>query len=282
MNMAVLKYLFFISLMSLAFNVKSQNMEEVKVWGTSVPAEYNAADTIEAVMYIYTPAKEKNNGTAIVVCPGGGYQTLAINHEGHDMAKWLASEGITAAVLRYRLPKGNCKVPISDVREATRYLRQRADELAINPNRIGVMGFSAGGHLASTHLTFLDDEASQPNFGILFYPVISSDERYWHKGSFNNLLGADATAGQLAKFSNELNVTAQTPPVIMFHSDDDRVLPINSVLFYEALKKNNVPAAMYIFPSGGHGWGFRSSFTYHEVWKGLLISWLNELKRLEK
>ena len=281
MNNTSSKYLILIFLMFTSLNLRSQNMEEVKVWQNGLPTEFNAADTTEAVMYIYSPEKEINNGTAIVVCPGGAYQGLAINHEGHDIAKWLASEGITAAVLKYRLPRGNSKVPISDVREATRYLRKMSDKLSVNPDKIGVMGFSAGGHLASTHLTFLDDALSRPNFGVLFYPVITADERYSHKGSFKNLLGEDATPEQLIKFSNELNVSSETPPVILFHSDDDGVLPINSLLFYEGLKKNDVPAAMYIFPNGDHGWGFRDSFAYHEVWKGLLVSWLKELKPIK-
>lgn len=279
MSKSLINFLLLIVMMPVSVSLPGQKVEEVKVWQDRTPVGFNTGDSAEAVMYIHSPSVEVNTGTAIIICPGGGYQKLAIDHEGHDVAKWLASNGITGIVLKYRLPHGNRNIPISDVREATRYIRKMSEKLSINPDRIGVMGFSAGGHLASTHLTFLDDELSRPNFGVLFYPVITGDERYSHKGSFNNLLGDNASDERLRKYSNELNVTPQTPPVIMFHSDDDRVLPINSILFYEGLKKNGVPAAMYIFPSGGHGWGFRDSFSYHEVWKSLLMEWLRHLPK---
>lgn len=276
MRETIFKYLTLVLLFILPLNLSAQIMEEVRVW-QNILSEDDADDNNDAVMYIYYPEVEVNNGSAIIICPGGSYKGLALNHEGHDVAKWLASEGTTAAVLKYRLPKGNYKIPISDVREATRYLRRHSDSLSIKSDKIGVMGFSAGGHLASTHITQLDDSLSRPNFGVLFYPVITSDERYSHKGSFQNLLGDNPSQELRKSFSGELNVSAETPPTLLFHSDDDRVLPINSALFYEALKRNSVPSSMYIFPDGGHGWGFRDSFAYHEVWKSLLIDWLNKL-----
>lgn len=267
---------FFLSFFILT-HIQGQDMREFRVWQDGQSVEFSNSDLKEAVMYIYSPKKESNKGVAIVVCPGGSYQNHAMNHEGHDVAQWLASEGITGVVLKYRLPKGNNKIPISDLRETTKYLRKLSKEFSLNPNKIGVMGFSAGGHLASTHLTHYVDSMSRPDFGVLFYPVITTDKRYTHEPSFNNLLGEFSSQKELNAFSNENNITSETPPTLLFHSDNDRVHPMNSILFFEGLKKKNIPAAIYIFPSGGHGWGFRKEFAYHNIWKGLLMEWITEL-----
>ena len=276
------KILFFSLFVILINHLTAQTYTEVRLWEKSKPTAYNISDTTEAAMYIYQPEPHKNVGVAIIVCPGGAYSGLAINHEGHQVGEWLASNGITGVVLKYRLPKGNSDVPISDVREATRYLRTMSDVYKIDYDKIGIMGFSAGGHLASTHLTLTDDSLSKPNFGVLYYPVITSDERFIHSGSFNNLLGENATNEQRKRFSNELNITETTPPVLLFHSNDDRVSPINSLLFYESLKEKEISmSSLYIFPNGGHGWGFRPQFTYHDSMKLLLLQWISSLFNLK-
>ncbi len=276
------KILFFSLFVILINHLTAQTYTEVRLWEKSMPTAYNISDTTEAAMYIYQPEPHKNVGVAIIVCPGGAYSGLAINHEGHQVGEWLASNGITGVVLKYRLPKGNSDVPISDVREATRYLRTMSDVYKIDYDKIGIMGFSAGGHLASTHLTLTDDSLSKPNFGVLYYPVITSDERFIHSGSFNNLLGENATNEQRKRFSNELNITENTPPVLLFHSNDDRVSPINSLLFYESLKEKEISmSSLYIFPNGGHGWGFRPQFTYHDSMKLLLLQWISSLFNLK-
>lgn len=236
----------------------------------------NISNVSNPTMFVYLAEKEKNTGAALLICPGGGYARLAINHEGHEIAKWLAAEGINAAVLKYRMPNGHHEVPLSDAKQAMRIIRTQAAEWDVNPQKIGVAGSSAGGHLASTLSTHFDAE-TRPDFSVLFYPVITMDTVFTHMGSRSNLLGKSPAQDMVDLYSNEKQVTAQTPPTILLLSDDDRgVVPRNSVEYYMALKANNVPAAMYIFPNGGHGWGFRNSYKYHEEWKNLLLKWLRD------
>ena len=228
---------------------------------------------------IYLPEKANNTGKAIVICPGGGYSGLAYDHEGIMAAKWLNKEGIAAFILKYRMPNKHKDVPLSDAQQAIRYVREHAAEYGVNGSKIGICGFSAGGHLASTASTHFTSSgiSSRPDFSILFYPVVTMTT-LTHGGSRNNLLGENPSESDIYMFSNEKQVNVNTPPAILLLSDDDKVvLPENSLWYYEALKRNNVPATMYIFPTGGHGWGFRDSYEYHKQMTELLSAWLKSL-----
>lgn len=231
-----------------------------------------------SALFIYTPDKDKNTGKAVILCPGGAYSGLAIDHEGHDIAKWLASEGVTGIVLKYRMPHGDSSLPIEDANNAVKIVKGMSDKLGINKGGVGLAGFSAGGHLASTVATHWTDSIERPDFSILFYPVISSRKDCIHAFSFANLLGEKATASDYAEYSNELQVNPSTPPTLLLLSDDDNAVPsMNSVLYYEALKRNGVDAAIYIFPVGGHGWGYKDSFPYKDAWKSLMLSWIKTI-----
>ncbi|WP_308764369.1 alpha/beta hydrolase [uncultured Bacteroides sp.] len=220
---------------------------------------------------------EHPNGMAVIMCPGGGYARLAMNHEGHDMAPWFNTQGVTYVVLKYRMPNGHREVPFSDVEQAIRLVRQHAAEWNINPAKIGIMGASAGGHLASTLATHYTSKETRPDFQILLYPVITMDANFTHAGSRENLITKNPSADLIAKYSNELQVNAQTPQAfIALSSDDKAVLPQNSINYYLALLKHNVPATMHIYPTGGHGWGFRDNFTYKRQWTDELEKWLRD------
>lgn len=222
---------------------------------------------------VYSP--DTPNGVAIIMCPGGGYSHLAMNHEGHDMASWFNAQGITYIVLKYRMPNGKSEVPLSDAKEAIRLVRNHATEWKINPEKVGIMGASAGGHLASTLATHYSSKETRPNFQILLYPVITMDKSYTHMGSHNNLLGKDASIELEKKFSNELQVNKDTPQAfIVLSSDDGAVPPANGVNYYIALIQNKVPASLHAYPIGGHGWGFRDNFPYKRQWTGELEAWL--------
>lgn len=228
-------------------------------------------------IHIYQ-AKKNPNGKAVIICPGGGYSRLAFKHEGTDMARWLNEKGITGVVLKYRMPNQHRDVPLSDVQAAIRYVRSHARELGVNANQIGIAGSSAGGHLAataSTHYAYdKTDISSRPDFSILFYPVITMTD-YTHMGSRENLLGKQPSTVDIRRFSCEEQVSVNTPPTILLLSDDDKTVPVeNSVNYYQSLKRNGIPAAMYIFPSGGHGWGFKEDFRYAREMRELLWKWL--------
>jgi acetyl esterase/lipase len=218
---------------------------------------------------------EHPSGMAVIMCPGGGYARLAMNHEGHDMAPWFNTQGITYVVLKYRMPNGHKEVPFSDVEQAIRLVRQHAAEWNINPAKVGIMGASAGGHLASTLATHYTSKETRPDFQILLYPVITMDANFTHAGSRENLITKNPSADLIAKYSNEWQVNAQTPQAfIALSSDDKAVLPQNSINYYLALLKHNVPVTMHIYPTGGHGWGFRDNFTYKRQWTDELEKWL--------
>ncbi len=247
----------------------------------------------EAELFVYLPEKEKNKGAAVVICPGGGYGGLAINHEGHDMAKWLSERGIAGIVLKYRLPYGKHEIPANDARQAVRIVRSSAREWGINPAKIGIAGSSAGGHLASTVGTSFDPGnpessnpvekmSSRPDFMLLLYPVITFSEEYGHMGSRKNLIGEGHNRELVKKYSNELNVTPETPPTFLILPDDDTgVLPRNSVEFYLALKENNVPAEMHIFAQGGHGFGMKQNNLPVDKWPDLFYDWLKAIKIID-
>ena len=200
----------------------------------------NLYNTVDTELFIYPAAPDKATGQAVVVCPGGGYRFVSMPREGHEVGEWLSAEGITVVALKYRLPNGHCQVPLEDAEAALRYIRDHAAEYGVDPSRVGIMGFSAGGHLAASAATMLPEEV-RPAFAVLVYPVITAEPGKCHKGSFDNLLGTDRTAGDEAQWSLQNRVTASTPPTLLLLADDDRTVPpVNSTLFYEALKRNGV------------------------------------------
>ena len=278
--------------------MQAQNMT-IKLWDNATAPHSNHltgekkdeggvrySNTTEAVLYIYEADKAKATGQSIVICPGGGYWLVAIGHEGHDFGKWLAENGVTAAVLMYRMPNHRPEVPLEDAAEALRYMKEEyAPAHAIRS--VGIMGFSAGGHLAAaTTVGTLEHNGDKshraslrPDFAVLFYPVITGDALYAHKGSFDNLLGSDRTAELTDRYSAEKLVSEKTPATFMALSDDDGgVPPANSIRFYNALKAHGVPASLHILPSGGHGWGFRDSFKYKSQWQQSLLEWLEGVR----
>ena len=233
----------------------------------------NGDEYTEATLTIY-PAK-KPNGQAIVACPGGGYAGIATTHEGHDMAAWFNTQGITYAVLHYRMPYGKHEIPLSDAHQAIRYMRKNAEKWGIE--QLGIMGSSAGGHLASTAATHFTEE-TRPDFQILFYPVVTMTD-YTHQGSKDNLLGKNPSDELVKLYSNELQVTEQTPPAFIMHSSNDDAVPVlNSINYYLALCKHGVWSSMHLYPIGGHGWGYNESFPYKAQWKNELEKWLREIR----
>jgi acetyl esterase/lipase len=239
---------------------------------------------------IYEPAKGKRSGSAVIICPGGGYGVLAAGHEGADVARALNEAGVTAFVLRYRLPKDACMtdkafVPLMDAQQAIWFVRGHAKQYGVNTDKIGIMGFSAGGHLASTAGTHfisvrkdLSRDNLRPDFMILIYPVISFNDSIGHIGSRDNLLGKNPDSTLVQLFSNELQVTSQTPPTFLVHaSDDNGVLPENSIRFYRALLRKNVPAELHLYEHGGHGFGLHNPST-KEDWMKACIEWMRSNK----
>ncbi len=249
------------------------------LWPKEIPGALGAEDRDKPALTIYlagTPAPAK---PAVVVCPGGGYGALAMDHEGKQIAEWLNARGISAFVLKYRLgPRYHHPAMLDDVQQAIRSVRSRASEFNIAPDHIGVWGFSAGGHLAAsaaTHFATTDGVSSRPDFAVLAYPVITfTEERYVHKGSRKNLLGETPDAALVRLMSNELQVTPQTPPTFLFHTNADTgVPPENSILFYMALRTAGVPAELHIFERGPHGMGLAQKDPAARLWPMLLENW---------
>jgi acetyl esterase/lipase len=256
------------------------------LWNDGAPGAVGTEDADRPSLSIYLPQPQKAVPTGVVVCPGGGYTHLAMDHEGRQIAQWLNSLGVAAFVLKYRLgPRYHHPAPLQDAQRAIRLVRSRAREFGIAPDRIGIWGFSAGGHLASTAGTHFDagqPEAadpvermsSRPDFLILAYPVISLTE-YVHHGSRTNLLGENPDPRLLELLSNEKQVTPQTPPTFLFHTTEDQgVPPENSILFYLALRKAGVPAEMHIYQRGKHGVGLAPSDPVLSTWAARLADWL--------
>jgi len=238
-------------------------------------------------LLVFLPPKEKANGTAVVICPGGGYARLAASHEGTDVAKALNEWGVAAFVLMYRLPDDsimdNKEIgPLQDAQRSITIVRDRAKEWNINPNKVGIMGFSAGGHLASTAGTHFDRPVIEnrkhinlrPDFMVLLYPVISFTDSLAHRGSRDNLVGKTATSEKINSYSNEMQVTKETPPTFIVHAKDDGTVKVqNSISFYDALLKNNVPAEIHLFEKGGHGFGMNNTTTT-DKWMDWLKTWM--------
>ena len=227
---------------------------------------------------LYFP--KRGNGQLVVVCPGGGYEFVSSYNEGIYVAEWLVSQGIAAAVVKYRLPNGHSGIPLTDVQNALRYCRANADDWKIKS--IGIMGFSAGGHLAASASNLYVDDITRPDFSILIYPVISMDKSITHMGSRNNLVGKDKKAESIYSLENQ--VTRKTPPTFIVHcSDDETVSVANSAIYYAQLAKNKVYSEMHIYPSGGHGWGFpakgRDGLGYaRKEFEEALLRWLRNVR----
>jgi acetyl esterase/lipase len=257
------------------------------LWPDGVPGALGGEDLDKPAITFYQPAKPQATGTVVVICPGGGYGALAMDHEGHQVARWFTSRGVAAAILKYRLgPRYHHPAPLQDVLRAIRLVRSRAAELGLKPDRVGVMGFSAGGHLASSAATLFDlAEAkaadgleafsSRPDFAILGYPVIVLGADVTHKGSQRNLLGDSPSAELIAGLSTDRQVKAKTPPTFLFHtSDDTGVPPQNSVAFYLALKNAGVPAELHIYEKGRHGVGLAPEDRELSTWPDRLLGWM--------
>ena len=228
----------------------------------------------ESEAWFYQAKGENAHGKTILILPGGGYSHHAMDHEGHDWAPFFNKLGINVAVLKYKLPEGNLDIPLNDVKKTIQALQSHSEEWNINPKDIGIMGFSAGGHLASTYATHSEGD-TKPAFQILFYPVISLKQELTHQGTRNLFLGSDQSEERIKSYSGEEQVSPATPPAILFHSYDDKaVVPDNSINYFQALRKAGVQASLHIYPEGGHGWGFREKFPYHDVMLEELSVWL--------
>jgi acetyl esterase/lipase len=263
---------------------------EVTIWDTSDIVRVRLVQKPDIAVFL--PSKKNATGEAVVICPGGGYQILAYDWEGSDIARWFSSRGIAAFVLKYRLPGSASNIvpyksPLLDAQRAMRLVRYNAWRWNIDPEKIGIMGFSAGGHLASTLSTHFDrgDPSSsdpveqvscRPDFSVLVYPVITFTEEFQHSGSRINLLGEDAEESLVRYFSNELQVTEDTPPAILIHANDDTGVPVeNSLVYFKALRANGVSAELHVYPYGGHGFSLAIGKGYLSTWPDRVTDWIH-------
>jgi acetyl esterase/lipase len=267
-------------------SIKNDTYSEKVTESNGIPSRYEKVT--DPSLTVFLPSAEKATGTAVLICPGGGYGVLAFDHEGFAIARWLNENGIAGIILKYRLPsdlimKDKSVGPLQDAQEAIRIIRRNREHWKINPGKIGVIGFSAGGHLASTLSTHFaekvyeanDTTSARPDFSLLIYPVISFDAAFTHMGSRNNLIGNNPSKEVIDHFSNELQITGKTPPTFLVHSSDDKVVPVkNSLVYYEGLVKNNITAEMHIFQKGGHGYGLSVDKGTQSSWPDLCIKWL--------
>lgn len=279
-----MKRLFMMSLLAISTALSAQQPIVLKLWPNGAPntngitteeqeLEKNRISNVTVPTLTIYPAT-RPNGLAIIMCPGGGYARLAMDHEGHDMAQWFNTQGITYAVLKYRMPNGHSDIPLSDAHQAIRLMREHAK--VWNFTKLGIMGASAGGHLASTAATHYAPD-TRPDFQILLYPVVSMNPVLTHKGSHDNLLGKNPSKESETLYSNELQVKSDTPPAFILHSSNDGAVAVaNSINYYMELVKNKVPASLHTYPIGGHGWGFRDSFPYKRQWTEELEQWLRK------
>ncbi len=264
--------------------------EKVSLWPDKAPVGDGTFDSAKVTLTVHRPPADKATGTALVICPGGGYGGLVTGPEGHGIARWLGEHGIAGMVLEYRLPRGRAFVPLLDAQRAIRTVRARAKEWGVAPNRIGIIGFSAGGHLASTagtHFDAGDPKAEdpiarvscRPDFAVLVYPVVTMGGKT-HGGSRSNLLGPSPTPERIALFSNEKQVTDQTPPMYLAHAKDDGLVPpANSGDLYEALRAHKVAAEYLELPRGGHGLNGYSGPMW-AAWQAGCLEWLAKVKML--
>ncbi|MCR5578073.1 MAG: alpha/beta hydrolase [Prevotella sp.] len=275
--MKSLKSLTTMLLLTLSVAAFAQKGTKMELWSKGAPND-NGDEKDKAELTVYLPDAKKATGRAIVCLPGGGYTHLAMDHEGHQWATFFNNQGIALIVVKYRMPHGNREIPISDAEEAIRTVRRNAVDWHIDRKDVGIMGFSAGGHLASTIATHAKGEAA-PNFQILFYPVITMDPAFTHKGSHDAFLGTDLSKKEQKKleyeYSNDLQVNRTTPRAFIALSDDDRAVPAaNGFNYYSECYRHDVPASLHIYPTGGHGWGYRETFAFHYQMLFELKAWL--------
>jgi acetyl esterase/lipase len=268
------------------------------LWPNGAPLAKGDADGDIPSLTVYLASPEKATGAAVVIYPGGGYGALAMDHEGHQIARWLNSLGVSGFIVKYRHRNSGAgyghPVPLLDAQRAIRIVRSRSQQWGIDPNRIGILGFSAGGHLASTAGTHfdtgnpdakdpIDRVGCRPDFMILIYPVISLAESWTHNGSKKNLLGENPDPNLAELLSNEKQVTPQTPPTFLIHTDEDKAVPVeNSIYFYLALRKAGVPSEMHIYLKGQHGFGLGKEGTAVADWPKRCAEWLQTCGLLEK
>ena len=301
----------YLNLVILALSMSyAQAQQEIPLYPDGVPNSKPVPNTQKAeigkdgilrisevtipTLTVYPANKEIANGTSVIICPGGGYWILAASHEGSDVAKEFNKMGVTAFVLKYRIPNEKAQInrtiaPLQDAQQAIRMVRNDAIKYGINPARIGIMGFSAGGHLAATASTHFakpvgentDNTNVRPDFSILVYPVISFKE-FGHKGSADQLIGKIPSPEMVELYSNETQVTKETPPVFLVHAGDDNAVPVkNSLAYYEACQKNGVSANLVIYPKGGHGFGMNNKTT-KEKWMNNVQNWMESMSWLGK
>jgi len=285
-------------ILSLSAGLASADSNVITLWPEGVPGVRNIgiekigngynANVTDASLTRVGPAVDRPNGTAVIICPGGGYVRMSTAREGEQYANWLSTLGVTAFVLKYRMQEYGHPAPLQDVLRAVRTLRSRAAELGIDPARIGVMGSSAGGHLAASAGTLfdhplgrtgapLDATSARPDFLILMYPVITMQDPAAHAGSRKALLGAAPSPEAVALMSLEKQVTPATPPTLLIHTQEDQAVPVeNSILFYQALTRAKVPAEMYLFEHGSHGMGMRDGLGTTSAWPRRAEEWLRE------
>ena len=286
-----MKRIFYLLILSLMISNAGFSQETIKLYPNgpkesndiTTPEKYRDPEFLmnisEPRMLAFPAQKEKANGTAVLICPGGGYGGVSIIKEGSEFAKWFNDLGVSAFVLYYRMPNGHYSVPLTDAQTALAIIHKRAKEWNINKKKIGIMGFSAGGHLASTVGTHFDTKEQRPAFMILGYPVVTMDSTLTHKGSRNNLLGKKPSDQLVKLYSNELQVTKKTPPTYIVHATDDKTVPVkNSVQLYEALKEKKIEAQLDTFAVGGHGFGMRKHNIPVDNWPDLLKNWLKKNK----
>ena len=276
--------------MFLALTLSAQEPIEIPLWPDGLPNDTGLPNTEEdlkrqPVVWVTRPTLSvypaaNPNGMAVIMCPGGAYAQISLAHEGHDMARWFNNQGITYAVLKYRMPNGHPDVPLSDARQAIRLMRRHAAEWGVDTKLVGIMGASAGGHLAASLANLYDSPETRPDFQVLLYPVISMKDGITHSYSRECLLGAQPDGAQIEKYSMEAQAKTQTPPAfIVLSADDGTVSPENSLSYYRALRRHGVPASLHIYPEGGHGWGFLDSFPDKGQWTRELENWLQHVRR---
>ena len=277
-------YLISIMLMMATFMLVAQ--EKIELYpngvresnGIEATEKYDRPDfvvNISQPRMLYFPAAENPGGVAVVICPGGGYRGLADDKEGTEIARWFNSKGVSAFVLYYRMPNKQYEIPLKDALTAIELVRKNAKVYGINKKRIGIMGFSAGGHLASTAGTQFTSSKNRPDFMILGYPVISMKAGVTHSGSRSLLIGNKPDTALVQRFSNEERVSRKTPPTFLFHARDDKAVPLeNSTLFVAALNRYKVPNELHVFEKGGHGFGMRPTNPETDQWPELLDKWL--------
>ena len=267
-------------------SIRNDTYSEKVTESNGIPSRYEKVT--DPSLTVFLPSADKATGTAVIICPGGGYGGLAFDHEGYAIARWLNDNGIAGIILKYRLPsdlimKDKSAGPLQDAQEALRIIRRNNEHWKIDPHKIGVIGFSAGGHLASTLSTHFaekvyensDTTSARPDFSLLIYPVISFDASFTHMGSRKNLIGDNPSKDAIDHFSNELQITDKTPPAFLVHSSDDKAVPVkNSIVYYEGLIKNKITAEMHVFQKGGHGYGLSVDNGTQASWPDLCIRWM--------